>query len=70
MVSYLFKVMEQPFVLYLYLANSWPKLDIKGFVKVTYCKLLITCSCTATSLCQLCDGSWVHGSLRQCGQEN
>ena len=21
-------------------------------------------------MCQLCDASWVHGSLRQCGQEN
>ena len=40
------------------------------FLKVKHYKLLTTCSCIAISLCQLCDGSWVHGSLRQCGQQN
>ena len=36
------------------------------FVEVKYYKQLVICSCISTLLCQLCDGSWVHG--RQCGQ--
>ena len=37
-----------------------------------FCKPLsyiIASSCIATSLWQLCDGSWVHRSLRQCDQK-